>query len=423
MLPDFFRKLFATDFMPHIYCLRQQPGLVQSFIWANAAIAFAYYLIPITLVQIVRKRKDLVFDWMFILFGVFILACGTTHLLDIWTLWHPMYRLQAVTEALTAVASLATSILLIRLVPQIMQIPSPEVLKAEISDRKAAESEVRKLNVELEARIRDRTSDLEQANRKLSSVNSELRGMNGDLRQFAYAAAHDLQEPLRVLAVYSQLVQRNYKGRIDKKADEQLTTIVDAAKRMGMLLTDLLGYSSLMREQLGETPMAVDSAQVLQEVLQSLEEDLRSTGAVVTSGNLPGVCISRTHLRQIFENIICNATKYRSSVPLRIDVSATRAGDQWRFAIADNGIGIEEIYHKQIFGVFKRLHGKDVPGTGIGLAICQKIMERYGGRIWVDSEVGRGSTFYFEFPVNDADPATAASLSSTQLSESEPTTV
>ena len=133
-------------------------AVVQLFVWSNAAIAVAYYVIPFSLVNIVRKRKDLVFDWMLVLFGVFILACGTTHVLDIWTLWHPMYRLQVLIEALTALASLGTCVLLIRLTPQILQIPSPASLLGEISNRKAAELEVRKLNGELDERVRDRTA-------------------------------------------------------------------------------------------------------------------------------------------------------------------------------------------------------------------------------------------------------------------------
>ncbi len=409
MFLDFFRRLLGTDFMPHIYCLRQQVVVVQSFVWANAVIALAYYLIPFTLLRIVRKRKDIAFDWMFVLFGIFILACGTTHLLDIWTLWHPMYRLQALVDAITAVASLATSILLIRLLPQIMRIPSPDLLRAEISDRKAAESEIRKLNAQLEQRIGERTSDLEQVNRKLSVANSELRSMNEDLTQFAYAAAHDLQEPLRMLSVYSQLVQRNYSGRIDKKADEQLATIVDSAKRMGLLLTDLLSYSSLIREEVTEATPAVDPAQVIAEVLRNLTREIELSAAVITVHELPRVCASEAHLTQIFQNLLSNAIKYRSSRPLQIDISATCRGEFCTFDVTDNGIGIDPAYHKQIFGVFKRLHGKDVPGTGIGLAICQKIMERYGGRIWVDSDVDRGSSFRFE--LRDA-PAKIATQSS-----------
>lgn len=398
MFLEFFRRLLSTDFMPHIYCLRQQTALVQLFIWANAIIALAYYLIPLTLVRIVKKRKDIVFDWMFVLFGVFILACGTTHLLDIWTLWHPMYRLQALMDVLTAMASLGTSILLIRLIPQIMRIPSPELLRGEIAERMAAELEIRKLNGELEERIQDRTSALEQANRKLSSANSELSSMNEDLRQFAYAAAHDLQEPLRMLSIYSQLVQRNYQGRIDARADEQLAVIVDGAKRMGLLLSDLLNYSTLMQEEMAPVPPCVEPSAALEQVLSNLGREIDLSGAAITVGALPCVYVTEVHVLQIFQNLISNAIKYRSEDPLHIDVSASAQGAFCRFAVRDNGIGIDPAYHKQIFGVFKRLHGREVPGTGIGLAICQKIVERYRGRIWVESEANQGATFCFELP-------------------------
>lgn len=398
MFLEFFRRLLSTDFVPHIYCLRQQAAVVQLLIWSNAIIAIAYYLIPLTLVRIVRKRKDIAFDWMFMLFGVFILACGTTHLLDIWTLWHPMYRLQALVDVLTAVASLGTSILLIRLIPQIMRIPSPELLRGQIAERLAAESEIRKLNGELEERIQDRTSALEQANRKLSSANSELSSMNEDLRQFAYAAAHDLQEPLRMLSIYSQLVQRNYQGRVDARADEQLAVIVDGAKRMGMLLTDLLSYSSLMQEEMAPVPPCVEPRAALEQVLSGLSREIELSGAAIAVGALPCVYATEVHVLQIFQNLISNAIKYRSGRPLEIDVSASAQGAFRRFAVRDNGIGIDPAYQKQIFGVFKRLHGREVPGTGIGLAICQKIVERYRGRIWVESETNQGATFCFELP-------------------------
>ncbi len=399
MFLEFFRRLLSTDFMPHIYCLRQQPAVVQLFVWANATIALAYYLIPLTLIRIVRKRTDIVFDWMFVLFGVFILACGTTHLLDIWTLWHPMYRLQALVDVLTAVASIGTSILLIRLIPQIMEIPSPELMRVEIAERKAAESGTRRLNAELEERIQDRTFALEQANRKLSTANAELSSMNEDLRQFAYAAAHDLQEPLRMLSIYSQLLQRNYQGRMDLRADEHLATIVDSAKRMGLLLTDLLNYSSLIREEPVQVPPCVESKEVLDRVLSNLAREIELSRASITIEALPCVYATDVHVLQIFQNLISNAIKYRSADrPPQIGISATVRGAFCRFAVRDNGIGIDPIYHKQIFGVFKRLHGREVPGTGIGLAICQKIVERYGSRIWVESAAGQGTTFYFELP-------------------------
>ena len=286
MILDFFRRLLSTDFMPHIFCLNQQRAVISLFVWANAVIGAAYYVIPFTLLRIVRKRRDIAFDWMFLLFGAFILACGTTHWLEIWTLWHPMYRLQALVDALTAAISLATSILLIRLMPKILQIPSPELLRHEISERKAAESEIRVLNAELEARVRERTSALEQANRQLGFANAELRSMNEDLQQFAYAASHDLQEPLRMLSIYSQLVQRNYRGRLDERADEQLATIVDSAKRMGMLLTDLLSFSSL-RKETSEPPPCVDPEQALDKALSNLERQITVSGATITRQALP----------------------------------------------------------------------------------------------------------------------------------------
>src|SRR5690349_13245210 len=164
---DFFRKLFITDFMPHVYCLRE-PGLIKLHLLSDGVIALSYAMIPIALVLLIRRRRDLAFPWMFSLFGVFILGCGLTHVMGVVTLWHPAYRLDGLIKAITAVASLLTAILLFRLMPQVEALPSPAQLQSEITRRKDAETELRNLNEQLEQRVAERTVALEQANRQLS---------------------------------------------------------------------------------------------------------------------------------------------------------------------------------------------------------------------------------------------------------------
>jgi PAS domain S-box-containing protein len=225
----------------------------------------------------------------------------------------------------------------------------------------------------------------------------ELHRVNEDLQQFAYSASHDLQEPVRNVAVYSEIVAQRYRSVLDAEGLQFLGFLTEGGRRLAMLINDLLAYTRVGVLD-GHTHTA-DSSDVLQHVLASLAEAIRESDAVVTSDSLPVVHIGQAHLQQVLQNLISNALKYRSQEPPRIHVSAARVGAAWRFSVKDNGIGIETQYKEKIFGVFKRLHrDQKYSGTGIGLAICQRVVARYGGRIWVDSTPGCGSTFYFTIP-------------------------
>jgi signal transduction histidine kinase len=228
--------------------------------------------------------------------------------------------------------------------------------------------------------------------------NEELRRANADLEQFAYSASHDLQEPLRQVAIYSQLLERRYRDRLDGEASEYLAFCVEGAHRMEMLISDLLAYSQATRSR-DATPQLVDLSEVLETVKKNLATRIEETGAVVTDTGLPALHGDPVPLVHVFQNLVSNALKYRSHEVPVVKISAEKHPECWRIAVADNGIGIPKQFQEQIFGIFKRLHGRnEYPGTGIGLAICQKVVERYGGRIWVESEEGRGSTFFFTLP-------------------------
>ncbi|MDZ4798595.1 MAG: PAS domain-containing protein [Bryobacteraceae bacterium] len=232
-----------------------------------------------------------------------------------------------------------------------------------------------------------------------SIVDALLRA-NADLQQFAYAAAHDLQEPLRNIALYSQLMERRYSEGLSPEARCCLQHAFDGARRMQTLIEDLLAYTQAAT--IGDQPTAaVDCNAVLAEVLGILANSLKERDAQVESTNLPVVHAHRTRLVQLFQNLISNAIKYGGPRPPAIRVSASRAEDQWLFHVEDRGEGIAAEYQERIFGVFRRLHGRDVPGTGIGLAICKRIVEHYGGRIGVLSDgPGQGSTFWFTLPAD-----------------------
>jgi signal transduction histidine kinase len=256
-------------------------------------------------------------------------------------------------------------------------------LERSIRERQKAEEEVRRLNAELEERVRDRTAELLRANE--------------ELRQFGYGASHDLREPLRTIASYTQLLFRRYQEKFDDEGREFMSYIVDSVHRMDLLLNDLLAYSQQLnlREQ---TMSPVDSEAVLQGVTLSLDTAIRETGARITYDALPEVMSDFVQLGQVFQNLVGNSIKYRGTEAPQVHISAEDAEDHWIFSVRDNGLGIEPRYHEQIFGIFKRLHGREYPGTGIGLALCKRIVERHGGRIWVESEAGQGSTFKFTLP-------------------------
>jgi light-regulated signal transduction histidine kinase (bacteriophytochrome) len=263
----------------------------------------------------------------------------------------------------------------------------------------SAQEELRNANRSLESRIQARTADLEAEMRKRERYALELWRANEDLKQFAFAASHDLQEPLRMITAYSQLLVRGYSGALEGEAHVCLDFITKGAKQMRDLLVDLLSYAEAGVDR-GKANEVIDLNRVVEDVKQNLKIAIEENSAEITSESLPDVEGQHAHFVQLFQNLIVNAIKYRGEDMPRIRLSAKRVEDEWRFAIADNGLGIAPEYHAQIFGVFKRLHGKAIAGTGMGLAICQRVVERYHGRIWVESQLGEGARFCFTLPCN-----------------------
>ncbi|HEY6346682.1 MAG TPA: ATP-binding protein [Bryobacteraceae bacterium] len=236
-----------------------------------------------------------------------------------------------------------------------------------------------------------------QTHRELEQAASELRAMNDDLRQFAFAASHDLREPLRMVTSFSQLLVKKRADQLDSEAARWTGFITEGTERMEKLLSDLLTYIQLAQIE-KESAAPVDLNDALEEALNNLRTAMEESGATVSGNALPMIPGQQVHFVELFQNLIGNAIKYRGTAPPRIIISAKKSDGEWRVAVADNGMGIDAEDHQTIFGVFKRLHGREIPGTGIGLAMCQRIVERYGGRIWVESKIGAGATFYFTLP-------------------------
>jgi light-regulated signal transduction histidine kinase (bacteriophytochrome) len=256
-------------------------------------------------------------------------------------------------------------------------------LHREIAERTRVETQVRELNEELEQRVQERTA--------------ELMRSNAELKQFAYIASHDLQEPLRSVASFTQLLARRYRDKLDPEAMEFIRFATDGVHRMTALIDDLLTYSRL-GDGHNRKLCKVSTEQVLQLACSNLRASIEESQALITHDPLPLVHGDQILLVQLFQNLLGNAIKYRSEAPPTIHFSSQAREAEWVICVQDNGIGIDPEYFEHVFGIFKRLHGKESPGTGIGLAICRKIVEHHYGEIWVESTPGEGSRFLFTLP-------------------------
>ena len=264
------------------------------------------------------------------------------------------------------------------------------ILQQEISTRRAVEKALQEQNLVLQQEISNR----QRAESALLKSNQELARSNAELEQFAYVASHDLQAPLATIASYAQLLEKRYKDQLDSKASKFIGNIVQGCTRMQTLIDDLLEYSRVGRSQ--KPFQLTDCNHAVEQALANLQGAIRETQAVVTYSELPALRGDISQLVQLFQNLVGNSIKYRHDAPPMVHITACKQEKDWLFSVSDNGIGIATQHQARIFQIFQRLHTqKEYSGTGIGLAICQKIVERHGGYIWVESQPGQGSTFYF----------------------------
>lgn len=380
---DFLAHLFdVSDFSARWVCGVWSRGHGWLHIASDLAIFGAYLSIPLVLAVIAMRRRDFPFVPIFWLFCAFILACGTTHLTEAIIFWHPIYRFSGLVKLATALVSWATVLAIIPLVPRILTLRSPAALDREVEQKTQALREQVEHNAELM--------------RIVELKNMELERSNKDLETFAYVASHDLQEPIRSISGYLELINRRYHGKLDTDTDEFIAFAVDGAKRMQMLLRGILAYSRIGSQDYELS--LVELAEVIAEIQTMLEETISESTAEITLGELGPVRADRTQLKQLLQNLITNAIKFSGEAAPRIHISA-RMDESWcTVSVRDEGIGLDMKYAERISGMFKRLHGQDVQGTGIGLAIAERVVARHGGRIWVESEPGKGATFHFTLP-------------------------
>lgn len=385
MLDELGRQLILNGFLPHGYCISWSPPLVGTYLVSDLLIFLAYFSMPVALGYFARRRPDFPYPWLLWMFAAFILACGTTHLMGSIILWQPLYWLDASLKAVTAVISVATAVVLWPMIPRALKIPTA--------------SQLQKANDDLHREIAER----QRVEEELRQANEALLKSNQDLQHFAHVAAHDLQTPLRSISVFTQLLQRNFQGQLGDEAEQWMGLVTDGTVRMQALIDDLLAYSRLDSQARPFKP--VDCGQLFEEALANLTSRIQDTGAEITCSELPTVWADRVQFAQVLQNLIENGIKYNAAKPPKVRVGAEERDGNWVFSVADNGIGIDPKYHQRVFEIFRRLHThQEYPGTGIGLTICHRIVERHGGRIWVESREGMGSTFYFTLPTGEAAP-------------------
>ena len=363
---DFLTRLFdTTDWPKRWLCGNWTDFHGWLYILSDLMIWAAYMTIPLILIRFVVVKKGVPLLNVFYLFGAFILLCGLTHLVDALMFWWPAYRFNALIRLMTGLVSIATVVALIRYFNEAVGLKTSQEFSHELSFRQQAMQ--------------------------------ELTRSNQELQQFAYVASHDLQSPLKTIENYLSLLEAKYADDLNPDARRLITVSTAATGRMRTLINDLLEFS-----QVGNHTdwMPVNLNAVVAEVLAEQQEEIQTIGASVKAAPLPTITGHPTDMKQLFQNLLSNSLKYRRrDVAPEVKIWGEDQGDSYLLAIGDNGIGIDSQYFEQIFQVFQRLHGRsEYPGTGIGLATCKKIIDIYGGQIWLDSTVGEGTTFYFTIP-------------------------
>ena len=377
----------GSGFMPHGYCFLWTPELLWAYVLSDGIIVVAYFSIPFCLWYFAKKRPDVPFRPAFLVFGLFVMACGTTHLFAILNIWYALYWPDAVITMVTAAVSLFAAVMAWRLMPQALAMPSHSQL----------ESANRELHAE-NARRREAEADLRKANALLERRTSELEAANRELDSFAYAVSHDLRAPLRALSGFSQALVEDHGDRLDGEARVYLGQIAKSSDHMGQLVEGLLTLSRSTRS--GMRQSTVDVSALVERVRDELAQEQpqrRVTWEVEPGHSASG---DPRLIELVVRNLLDNAWKYTGATAVaHIRFFANEDGDKRWLCIADNGAGFDMNHAGRLFKPFQRLHRQDeFPGIGIGLATVERILARHGGAIRAESAVGRGAVFAFFLP-------------------------
>jgi C4-dicarboxylate-specific signal transduction histidine kinase len=423
-MSEFLSKLFSSDFMPHGACYLWRPEIVWLHAASDTLIALSYYLIPIVLIYFVRKRTDLPFNWIFVMFSAFILACGTTHVMEVWTLWDPVYRLSGVIKAFTAVVSIATAVMLVKLIPQALALPSPTQLRTanldlerEIKERGRVEEALHHAHDELEARVRDRTEQLARANAELrkeilerqhaqealQTTQSELAHVTRvtSMGELMASIAHEVNQPLSAIVTNGSAAQRWLAAETPnlEEARTSITRIIRQGNRASELIKEIRAFVRKSPPRKSR----VEINDLIRETLALVNrESLRNHVALQTDfgTDLPALTADRVQLQQVLLNLMMNGIEAMSTVENRSrELSITSEAQQnpagVLVAVRDSGSGISPQNLQRLFETF---FTTKTEGMGMGLAIGRSIVEAHGGRLWADANPDHGATFRFTIP-------------------------
>jgi len=348
----------SGQFLPHGHCYLWSPGVLWMNVVADILIAMAYFTIPFALLYIARRRRDLSFDWLVVCFGVFVVACGLTYVMDVWNVWHAHYWLQGIVKLLTAAASVPTAILLWRFLPGILMLPSQ---------------------------------------RQLRDANESLARANRELEAFTASVSHDLRSPLTTIAGQAGLLELSLPDATDEQK-RRLSRIQGSVRQMSELIEALLVLSRISRQTLHRE--IVDVTALAESIVQDMrQKDPARNVEVVIQPNM-AVHGDRRLVGDLFQNLIGNAWKFTSkTAQARIEIGQSSGGSLATLYIRDNGAGFDMTYEQKLFKPFQRLHGAaDFDGSGVGLATVARIVDRHGGRIWAEGKPNEGAVFYFTLP-------------------------
>jgi signal transduction histidine kinase len=369
-----------SDFLPHGFCIGWWSPLVSTFIASDALIALSYFSMPLVLLHFSRRRHDFPYPWLLWLFAAFIMACGSTHLLDVVVLWYPLYGLSALAKAVTAAVSVVTAVVLWPLIPHALKLPSA--------------AQLRLANDALQAKIAEHKR-MEEALRLRSA---ELMAANQELEAFAYAVSHDLRAPLRAMSGFTKILTDDFADEITPAARECIDHIAQASSNMGDLLEGLLALSRVTRGEINREP--VDLSLIGERIREEFE--LAEPARSVTWEIEPGLVVQgdRRMLESIMRNLLGNAWKYTALTAAPVIRVCSRLSEGERYVcVEDNGAGFDMAHAKDLFQPFRRLHRLDeFPGLGIGLATVLRVLNRHGGTIKAEAAPQRGASFYFKLP-------------------------
>lgn len=409
-MKGFWDWLLGPEMPPHGHCYLWNPELVYLHVISDVVITVSYFTIPFALVFLVRGRDDLKFNSLFYMFALFIFACGATHLMNIYNVWHGAYWLSGGVKLITALASLGTAVMVWPAIPAALAMPSNrqlmmlnEQLRGEIDERERKQQEVERLSSDLSELVDQRTRELAEARLMRTLVektNASLERSNEVLGQYARVTAYDMREPLRSVRVYAQMLSDKLGDNLDDEAQQCLKMILNANQRVENMVDGLRNYSECDKD--GEVA-DLDLDALLRGVLEELGAEVRKTGVKIDSQPLGHTRGVREHYRQLMLQLIGNGIKFSAGhVSPKVEIGplpSTGAGVG--FYVRDNGVGIAKQYHARILGLFERLNSDPaLAGTGVGLAICKRIVDESGGRLDVVSDEGQGAEFRVTMPAS-----------------------